>query len=558
MAASNTVLIGLFKNNFELKQWQSQLVDTAFYTAYGVGSLIYFLWSIFLGDPLNRIGYKKGLMLGLFISSLGAFGFVPAAQTGSFILMLSSLFLVAFGFALQQIVANPYVIALGDPAKGAHRVSLAGGINSFGTTIGPLVLAFAIYGNIAQKDPVFVTSGAESLEVAPSIARTTNLTEERSFHLAFAGQQKEGSLLLTDASDLVIGNLLYENAGKVNGGLMILDSSSARTNALVEHLKEKHEGGRTPVLVVSNQQQINEIKRMTASGNASIKVKFRGVDGVVLPSLLLGFAFILMIVLIRFSNLPSITNDEKMEADFGAFRFPQIWLGMIAIFVYVGVEVSIQSNLPEYFRQTFGRAEQTTVHFISLYWGSLMIGRWSGAISVFNLSDRMRKLMMTVVPLIAFGVVLVVNYIKGSPLDEMLTYLPFVLVLVLATYLIGDRPAKVMIGFGALAALLLLLGMLLDNALTPYFFISGGLFCSVMWPCIFSLSIAGLGKYTNQGSSLLIMMILGGAAFPVMQGLMADTMGIGFSYILPLIGFLYLSWFGWKVGRVLQKQGLDY
>ncbi|MEY4866027.1 MAG: hypothetical protein RLY64_281, partial [Bacteroidota bacterium] len=152
VAASNTVLIGLFRKNFDLSQFQSQLVDMAFYSAYFLGSLVYFFISISSGDPLNKIGHKKGLVLGLSISALGAIGFIPAANLHSFGLMLTSLFVVGLGFALQQIVANPLAIALGDPSTGAHRVSLAGGVNSFGTTIGPLLVNYAIFGSIGGSD----------------------------------------------------------------------------------------------------------------------------------------------------------------------------------------------------------------------------------------------------------------------------------------------------------------------------------------------------------------------------------------------------------------------
>src|SRR5258708_6368627 len=80
VASSNTILIPIFKKHFQLMQWQSQMVDFAFYAAYFVGSLIYFLISYTFGDPLNKIGYKKGLILGLIISAAGAIGFVPAAS----------------------------------------------------------------------------------------------------------------------------------------------------------------------------------------------------------------------------------------------------------------------------------------------------------------------------------------------------------------------------------------------------------------------------------------------------------------------------------------------
>src|ERR1700745_612219 len=167
VAASNTVLIGLFKKNFELTQSQSQMVDLAFYFSYFVGAGVYLIYSMVFGDPLNKIGYKKGLIAGLLISAIGALCFIPAANNQSFPMMLGSLFAIGLGFSLQQIVANPYVIALGDPATGSHRVSLAGGINSFGTTIGPLLLAFAIFGSIKNSDKAFVNSslGNEAVNI---------------------------------------------------------------------------------------------------------------------------------------------------------------------------------------------------------------------------------------------------------------------------------------------------------------------------------------------------------------------------------------------------------
>lgn len=115
-----------------------------------------------------------------------------------------------------------------------------------------------------------------------------------------------------------------------------------------------------------------------------------------------------------------------------------------------------------------------------------------------------------------------------------------------------------MLIFGTLAAVMMIIGLMTIGKFAVYSFISGGLFCSVMWPCIFALSIAGLGKYTPQGSSLLIMMILGGAVIPVAQGKLSEYIGIHYSYIIPVICFSYLAFFGWKVKQVLKRQGIDY
>jgi FHS family L-fucose permease-like MFS transporter len=445
VAASNTVLIPLFKRHFHLMQWQSQLVDFAFYISYTVGSLAYFLVSVNTGDPLNRIGYKKGLILGLCISACGALGFVPAAALESYPLMLASLFVVGLGFALQQIVANPYVIALGSPETGAHRASLAQGVNSFGTMIGPLLLSYAIAGTVV---------GSRDL----------------------------------------------------------------------------------------------------------------GLDAVRMPYLVLCGAFLAFALVLAVSPLPPVTGAETVRRDLGALRHPQLVFGMLAIFVYVGTEVTIQSNMPELMRSAsiLGLEHEDTVHFISLYWGSLMIGRWTGAIGVLTTSRRLRNILVVGVPLVAYAVILAVNAIKlgatGHPerMADLYAYAPFVVVLIAGFFAVQQKPARTMLVFGALAAVMMAVGLATDGKTALYAFISGGLFCSVMWPCIFALSIAGLGRHTNQGSSLLVMMILGGALVPPVQGYLADRIDIHTSYVIPVLGFSYLAFYGWKVGRVLRARGIDY
>jgi FHS family L-fucose permease-like MFS transporter len=446
VAASNTVLIGTFKAHFKLSQFQSQLIDMAFYAAYFLGSLIYFFYSRFKGDLLNKIGYKTGLISGLLISAIGSLGFIPAASIQSFPMMLASLFLVAIGFTLQQIVVNPYVMVMGSPETGAHRVTVGGSINSFGTTIGPLLISYAIFGGINNSN--------------------------------------------------------------------------------------------------------------TLSDLSSVK----------LPYIILAIAFVLAALLVGFSKLPPVTNNEKIENNLGAFSFKQVRLGMMAIFVYVGVEVAIQSNLPALLEMPdmLGLPSNQTVHFISLYWGSLMIGRWTGAISAFNLSATTKKILTAILPLAAYAIIILVNYIKfsayGTPekINDLLYYFPCILLIILGFYMAQEKPARTMMLFGGLGTLLMLAGMLTKGYVATYLFISGGLFCSVMWPCIFSLALAGLGKYTNQASSLLVMMILGGAIIPPLQGLLSDKTGIHFSYIVPLLGFVYLAYFGFKVNAVLKQQGLNF
>jgi FHS family L-fucose permease-like MFS transporter len=153
VAASNDILIPVFKEKLNLEQWQSQLISVAFYLAYTVGSIIYIgISKLYGGDILNKIGYKNGIALGLCISAIGTLLFYPAAQLVSFNLMITGLFIVALGFSLQQTAANPLAIVMGNPKEASQRLSLAGGVNNIGTTIGPLVISYAIFGAVGSSN----------------------------------------------------------------------------------------------------------------------------------------------------------------------------------------------------------------------------------------------------------------------------------------------------------------------------------------------------------------------------------------------------------------------
>src|SRR5690606_18336191 len=121
--------------------------------AYTIGSLAYMGLSKFRGkDVINSLGYKNALVIGLVVSALGTLMFIPAANNRSFWLMLSGLFIVGLGFSLQQTVANPLAILMGPRKTGSQRLTLAGGINNFGTTIGPLLVSFAIFGSVLSQN----------------------------------------------------------------------------------------------------------------------------------------------------------------------------------------------------------------------------------------------------------------------------------------------------------------------------------------------------------------------------------------------------------------------
>ena len=276
-------------------------------------------------------------------------------------------------------------------------------------------------------------------------------------------------------------------------------------------------------------------------------------------------ALAVVVAALLLSNL----SARKKPEGWGAMRYPQLVLGMLGIFVYVGVEVTIVSNLSELLKQPdFGGYQSSEVApFISMYWGSLMIGRWTGAISVFNLKKTTQQIMMFVVPLVAFGIIIGVSAISQYDVTPLYYYILCVFIQMGAFYISKNKPARTLLIFSLLGVAAMLLGIFTTGKVAIYAFLSGGLFCSIMWPAIFNLSIAGLGKYTTQGSAFLIMMILGGGIIPPLQGKIADYVqtksdiigyGIHQSYWIAVLCFAYLAVFGFAVKGILKKQGIDY
>lgn len=446
VAASNDILIPVFKKAFNLTQGQSQQVSLAFYVAYTVGSLIYmFISRAIKQDLVNKIGYKNGLILGLLISAAGTLLFYPAANMGSYLLMISGLFIVGLGFSLQQIVANPLAIEVGPIETGSQRLTMAGGINNFGTTIGPLIVSFAIFGS--------VTAG--------------------------------------------------------------------NTEASIESVK--------------------------------------------IPYLVLGIAFVLVAILLKFSSLPQVTptiTEDTADVTPGehrdsALKYPQLVLGMIAIFLYVGVEVSTASNLPAYMENSLGFATKDIAPYVSLYWASLMIGRWTGAVEAFDVNAGAKKILRFLAPYLAFGVFLLVNAIAQHDLSHFYVYGVIILVMIACDIMSKGNPARMLLIFSGMGIVSLLTGMISTGMTSVYAFTSVGLFCSTLWPCIFALAINGLGKHTNQGSGFLIMMIMGGGIVSWIQGMLADMLTIHLSYMVGVVCFLYLAFYAIRVTKILKNQGIS-
>ena len=467
VAASNDILIPVFREKLHLEAWQGQMISFAFYVAYTVGSLIYFLVSKATGgDILNKLGYKNGIALGLVISALGTLLFYPAAESESFGIMITGLFVVGLGFSLQQTAANPLAIVMGDPKTGSQRLSLAGGINNLGTTLGPVIVSLAIFGS-------------------------------------------------------------------VTGVKQVADIGAVKT-----------------------------------------------------PYLVLGAAFLIVAVIFKLSPIPNkIEHHEDIELDLdkssevaakpmmpaatnhkSALAYPQLFLGMIGIFVYVGVEVATASNLPQFMTEHLKDASghpfptENIAPWVSLYWASLMMGRWTNSIGAFNLSAGVKSVLRFIMPYLAFGVFLLINKIANHDITPFYVYAGVIVALIIGDLLSKGNPARQLLIFSSFGMAGLIIGMMADGWVSVYAFTSVGLFCSTLWPCIFTLAIAGLGRKTNEGATFLIMMIMGGAFISLLQGWLAgkNMLGIQTSFIVGVLCFAYLAFYAIRAKAILKTQGIDY
>lgn len=527
IAAGNSVFIPFCKHYFNLDQFQSQLIDFAFYLAYYVGALALFAYGSFGGkDLVAKWGYKKSIVYGLFFSAIGAAAMIIAVNGDAFVGMLAGLFIVALGFSLQQTAAQPFAIELGDPSTGNSRVNLGGGVNSFGTMIGPLVVAFALFGTTAA------------------------ITDEQIAHLSLS----KVIILYTGVGVLFIAAaLLFQFSKKVPHGISTEKTEKAN-KALYALLIM------TVLLIIMFVPVFRSYKVDLTNASDAERIAMETYR----VKWLFG-AFAVVVLTLVISNL----SAKKNSNGWGAMKYPQLVFGMLALFLYVGTEVTIVSNISDLLsKPEFGSIPSSQVAlYISMYWGSLMIGRWVGSISAFEFSESTKKLLTFIVPLVAFVIVLVVNALSGYDVKILYFYIICVLIQIGAFYLSNDKPARMLMIFGLLGVVAMAIGLATTGKIGTYAFISGGLFCSIMWPAIFTLSVAGLGKYTTQGSAFLIMMILGGGVIPPIQGKLADFLesrssivgsGIHHSYWVPLVCYAYIMFFAFFVKRILKRQGIDY
>ncbi|HTE24260.1 sugar MFS transporter [Flavitalea sp.] len=380
----SSVLIPYLQIACQLNNFQAFLVAFAFYISY-----------LFMAVPsgwlLQRVGYKKGMVIGLWVMAIGAFLFIPAAQTRMYGIFLLGLFLQGSGMAILQTASNPYVTILGPLESAAKRISLMGICSGVAGAIAPIIL---------------------------------------------------GAIVLSDA------DLVKEKLSNISGD--------------------------------QNTEVLNELAHR-----------------VEMPYLITGIILLSLSFLIGASGLPEIDSDIEdktlaiaNEQKKSIFQFPHLLLGVLALFLYVGVEV-IAGNTIITYAQSQGIPMSTAKFFTS----ATLIGMLVGYI---------------------IGIIAIPKYIAQQNALKICS-------------LLG-------ITFG--------LGALFTNGIFSITFIAMlGLANSLIWPSIWPMAIAGLGRFTKIGSSLLIMAIGGGAFLPLFYGFLTDYIGAKQAYWMLLPCYLVIYYY---------------
>ncbi len=425
MTVWNDILIPRFKEAFTLNYFEAMLVQFAFFGAYFVGSLLYFIISMTIGDPIARIGYKNGLVVGLLISAIGSALFYPAAAATSYPLFLIALFVVGLGFAMLQIAANPYVTILGPERTASSRLNLAQGFNSVGTTIGPLIGGYLIF-------------------------------------------------------------QYFDKAG------------------------------------------------------------MHGADSVKIPYLAFCVVFLILAGIFYFVRLPHV-GEGKIEKGDSALKFPHVVLGIIAIFMYVGGEVSVGSSIINFLGQPSiaGLTAVEASKYVSLFWGGMLVGRFMGAVELSEMKNTNKKIILAAIPIAAF---IILGVVSGW--NIVLHYLPLLFLCWLLFQFGKANAGRTLTIFCTAIVLLLLSSIIIGGKIAMWCVVGIGLFSSIGWSNTFSLALEGTGVLKSQVSSLLVMAIFGGALLPPLQGHIADLGGLQISYIVPLIAYAYVGFYGLKGHRI--------
>lgn len=429
-----------YEKLYGLSKFEGSLIFLSFFGAYGIGSLLYYIYSQAKGDLINKLGYKRGILYGLIISGIGCVSLYPITYADNYFIAIISFFIIGLGFTLLQISCNPYVAILGPQKSAGARLNLSQGFNSLGTTVGPLITGFLV------------------------------------------------------------------------------------------------------IRYVSKTAAIQDIY------------------------LIAGIIFFVFAIFLSFVQLPEYKSPENAKLDGSALQFSHLRAGMIAIFVYVGAEVMIGGELSSYLQlpEIGNLSESEAGSYLGIYWGGAMIGRLGISVISSPKFDLVKKLVYGFITIaLTYLLIVLLVGIKTKVLDPNLAFtmdnigaaftatfaeiypiLGFVALQFTVMLIFRESSRKLLAFFAFLIICALLIAFIFEGQVALWSILSIGLFNSIMWSNVFTLSIAGLKEYTSQGSSLLIIMIVGGALLPLVMGLISDLTNAKVGLLFPIISYLYILYFG--------------
>jgi MFS transporter, FHS family, L-fucose permease len=591
MTVFNDILIPRFKDAFGLNYFEAMLVQFAFFGAYFIGSFLYFIISATKGDPIARIGYKNGVVIGLLISAFGSALFYPAAKLSPYSLVM---FRSNGGTSLAQ-VGSP-MLTVNDikdaPSLVAKLKEHSDPMSQFFWTQFPddvhsnllsyssgdvqnksmrIFLAEKL-NNILRTDAIYtnqtVLAGISMSDQTKTLAGQKELRGHPLFHF--------NRLVLEDAFPQEI-----DKAPNLIGGHVVLELNSYPLFLLALFIVGL---GFAMLQIAANPYVTILGPERTASSRLNLAQAFNsvgttigpliggylifqyfaktgahGAESVKIPYLMFCAVFLILAVVFFCIRLPHV-GEGKIEHGIGALKYPHVQLGVLAIFMYVGGEVSIGSTIISFLGQpsVAGLATVEASKYVSLFWGGMLIGRFMGAVELSEMKKINKQISLVAVPVLGFLLFWVLRswnsdqqqFDFAGGWDIVKNYLPL-LALCWVLFQFGKALAgRTLLIFGTTIVILLAVSMFEGGKLAMWCIVGVGLFTSIGWPNIFSLALDGMGVYKSQVSSLLVMAILGGALLPPLQGLIADKHGLQISYIVPLIAYAYVAFYGWKGHRI--------
>ena len=579
MTVFNDILIPRFKEAFTLDYFHAMLVQLAFFGAYFVGSLLYFLISAATGDPIARIGYKNGVIIGLLISAFGSAIFWPAATLAphsseiapgdlpkieSLAMRLSEGKDPVSVFVAQNIPEST-LQSLKQGGQGAQQ-ALAQALDKL------------IHGPVIYDEPRFA-----GVTLQPTTRELLGLHQKE---LAMANQTADEARTAA-ATALHLNRALLEDAypGEVAknlqaywvflAALFVVGMGFAMLQIAANPYVTILGPERTASSRLNLAQSFNSLGTTTGPliGGWLIfqyfaKTGAHGAESAKIPYLIFCIIFVIMAVVFFCIHLPHV-GEGKAEQGVGALKYPHVVLGVLAILMYVGGEVSVGSAIINFLGQP-DIAHMSALEaskYVSLFWGGMLIGRFMGAVELSEMKKMKKQIFLVTIPILGFLLFFVLRswdsdhrqFDFAAGWTVVKNYLPMLAFCWVLFQFGKAMPGRTLFIFSATIVALLIVAVVMGGKLAMWCVVGIGLFTSIGWPNIFSLALDKMGVLKGQVSSLLVMAVVGGALLPPLQGKIADILlkggnerGLQISFIVPMVAYAYVAFYGLighKLGR---------